>query len=304
MSAALINRSLTNIRTELEFLLDSEIIDEKLMNALSEALPPKYTKNMPTWGLDKLEGSKLNTENGKSSTDSDKAVDSVTQGIAKTTVQDEIASPNPPAKLPPRKAAEPIGYCKALYNYDAQEPDDLALQKDDKVAVVEHLSLDWWKGYKLTEGPEKAGIFPANYVSVISAVEFELGLKEKAAFEPHRASPAAPPYEVVSSQPSYGQMVPQAPYGQMPPQPSYGQYQPYNQGQVQPSYGGYAQYPPPSTNYYPQQVQQQQQPEQQVQGSLNHKVDEQVKKFGGKLGNAAIFGAGATIGSNIVNSIF
>lgn len=31
---------------------------------------------------------------------------------------------------------------------------------------------------------------------------------------------------------------------------------------------------------------------------------EQGKKFGKKLGNAAIFGAGATIGGNIVNSIF
>ncbi|KAH7176353.1 SH3 domain-containing protein [Dactylonectria macrodidyma] len=34
------------------------------------------------------------------------------------------------------------------------------------------------------------------------------------------------------------------------------------------------------------------------------KVNEYGKKFGKKLGNAAIFGAGATIGGNIVNSIF
>ncbi|KAM7209617.1 hypothetical protein V8F20_000020 [Naviculisporaceae sp. PSN 640] len=34
------------------------------------------------------------------------------------------------------------------------------------------------------------------------------------------------------------------------------------------------------------------------------KMGEHGKKFGKKLGNAAIFGAGATIGSNIVNSIF
>ncbi|KAF1989786.1 SH3-domain-containing protein [Aulographum hederae CBS 113979] len=34
------------------------------------------------------------------------------------------------------------------------------------------------------------------------------------------------------------------------------------------------------------------------------KVQEGGKKFGKKLGNAAVFGAGATIGSNIVNSIF
>ncbi|PYI02074.1 SH3-domain-containing protein [Aspergillus sclerotiicarbonarius CBS 121057] len=34
------------------------------------------------------------------------------------------------------------------------------------------------------------------------------------------------------------------------------------------------------------------------------KFEEQGKKFGKKMGNAAIFGAGATMGSNIVNSIF
>lgn len=39
-----------------------------------------------------------------------------------------------------------------------------------------------------------------------------------------------------------------------------------------------------------------------VQGP--NKTQEMGKKFGKKMGNAAIFGAGATIGSNIVNSIF
>jgi hypothetical protein len=42
-------------------------------------------------------------------------------------------------------------------------------------------------------------------------------------------------------------------------------------------------------------------------GEEHHHGDkgkEMGKKFGKKLGNAAIFGAGATIGSNIVNSIF
>lgn len=34
------------------------------------------------------------------------------------------------------------------------------------------------------------------------------------------------------------------------------------------------------------------------------KVEQNGKKFGKKLGNAAVFGAGATIGSNIVNGIF
>ncbi|KAL5345297.1 hypothetical protein ACLOAV_009667 [Pseudogymnoascus australis] len=45
---------------------------------------------------------------------------------------------------------------------------------------------------------------------------------------------------------------------------------------------------------------------QQQQGGEEkpNKAGEMGKKFGSKLGNAAIFGAGATIGGNIVNSIF
>ena len=39
-------------------------------------------------------------------------------------------------------------------------------------------------------------------------------------------------------------------------------------------------------------------------GKAPSKGQEMGKKFGKKMGNAAIFGAGATIGSNIVNSIF
>lgn len=42
----------------------------------------------------------------------------------------------------------------------------------------------------------------------------------------------------------------------------------------------------------------------QTEEDKPNKVGEMGKKFGSKLGNAAIFGAGATIGGNIVNSIF
>ncbi|KAF1809656.1 SH3-domain-containing protein [Eremomyces bilateralis CBS 781.70] len=40
------------------------------------------------------------------------------------------------------------------------------------------------------------------------------------------------------------------------------------------------------------------------EGKAPNKGQEMGKKFGKKMGNAAIFGAGATIGSNIVNGIF
>ncbi|KAJ5306218.1 hypothetical protein PENANT_c024G00489 [Penicillium antarcticum] len=62
---------------------------------------------------------------------------------------------------------------------------------------------------------------------------------------------------------------------------------------------------PPPTNYgnMPLEVSQSGQPSNPEDPKQN-KFEEGGKKFGKKLGNAAIFGAGATVGSNIVNSIF
>ncbi|EKV19252.1 Src homology-3 domain [Penicillium digitatum] len=61
----------------------------------------------------------------------------------------------------------------------------------------------------------------------------------------------------------------------------------------------------PPTNYgnMPLAVSQSGQP-QNPEEPKKSKLEEGGKKFGKKLGNAAIFGAGATVGSNIVNSIF
>ncbi|KAI9927735.1 hypothetical protein MW887_002587 [Aspergillus wentii] len=64
--------------------------------------------------------------------------------------------------------------------------------------------------------------------------------------------------------------------------------------------------PPAPTNYgnMPLEVSQGNSTPVDADGKKHGKVEEHGKKFGKKLGNAAIFGAGATVGSNIVNSIF
>lgn len=90
------------------------------------------------------------------------------------------------------------------------------------------------------------------------------------------------------------------------------QSEPSNYGygnEKQGAYGGYpaqqAQGPPlpgPS-NPYNSAVPPMQMANQPTEGQPG-KGSEMGKKFGKKLGNAAIFGAGATIGGNIVNSIF
>lgn len=296
MSAALINRSLTNVRTELEFLYDSEVIDKQLYETLMESLPKKYAKDMAPWGVEKVpvkggaNRDEKSTNNGGQIA-ADAATESIVDSMKKTSLRDQLTPPpNPPAAVPvPERVSAPaLGYCKAAFNYESGESGDLNLAKGDLLAVVEHLSPDWWKGYKKGSSAAQAGVFPSNYVTVISDTEFYAASEkqnEKASYEPIGSPVNAPP------------MYQQA------------QNSGYQQGyQPQPSYGGYAQFPPPSTSYYgqnqaqPQQVQAQ--PQQQEASHASGVGGQHFKKFGSKLGNAAIFGAGATIGSDIVNLIF
>lgn len=210
MSASLINRSLTTVRTELEFLRESNVISEETYNQINRSLPEKYQPNES---------------------------------------KESVVS----------KGAE---FVEALYRFDPQQDGDLALNPGDKVEVLEKPSNEWFKG----RCNGRVGMFPSNYV--------------KPAFSGSEAS-----------RPS------------VPPPPQYEQ-QPVQRIDTQQSGGSYQQpmpYPPASTGYYqqqplPQQVQQQQ-PQQ-------HHGSSQLRKFGSKLGNAAIFGAGATMGSDLVNSIF
>ncbi|KXH60724.1 SH3 domain-containing protein [Colletotrichum salicis] len=129
------------------------------------------------------------------------------------------------------------------------------------------MNADWWMGRNLRTGQE--GIFPKTYV----LIEQDMA---KGAFAP---VPAPAP-----AQPQYAGQQPQ-----WAPQPQYAQ----------------PQGPPPQQNPYNADAPPQAVADQSTGGKEGGgKGSEMGKKFGKKLGNAAIFGAGATIGSNIVNSIF
>jgi hypothetical protein len=146
--------------------------------------------------------------------------------------------------------------------------------------VHEYMNADWWLGRNTRTGAE--GIFPKNYVEIV-ADDPPPQQNEKAGWNSahtNTAYPGAGGYGATGGyrapqQPTYGGAQP----GGYPPPP--GQVNPYN-----------AHAPPMAVAN-----------QQQGEGGDN-KVSGAGKKFGKKLGNAAIFGAGATIGSNIVNSIF
>ena len=50
----------------------------------------------------------------------------------------------------------------ALYDYEVQSTNDLALKAGDVVTVIDRSDSDWWLG----EIGETQGYFPANYVEV------------------------------------------------------------------------------------------------------------------------------------------
>jgi hypothetical protein len=188
----------------------------------------------------------------------------------------EVRSTEKPAAPTPAPAPSPgpgQEVAEALYNFDPNEASDLPLVKGDRVVVLERLNPDWWRGRHVNSGRE--GLFPSNYVRVVSG--------EKQGFSPQQQ-------QSMTYQPGYSAAPPGPPQAYYPP--------PY---QSAPGPAP-APFPPPSANYYPQpQAVPEQQSQQQPQ---QHHTSEAMKKFGSKLGNAAIFGAGATIGSDLVNKIF
>ncbi|EAQ89751.1 hypothetical protein CHGG_06370 [Chaetomium globosum CBS 148.51] len=189
-------------------------------------------------------------------------------------------TPNPPPPRPPSRTAttppphtpqapeKPVlTHARALYRYAASDARDCSFERDDRIAVYEYMNADWWMGRNLRTGQE--GIFPRSYVVAVAA-------EEKRA-------------------PGWGQQQQQQPYQQ-----PYGQQPQYQQPQYPMApvpVQGYPAAPPPG------QPQPQHQP-QEGEGEGESKMGKHGKNIGKKLGNAAIFGAGATIGSNIVNSIF
>ncbi|PYI33726.1 SH3-domain-containing protein [Aspergillus indologenus CBS 114.80] len=245
--SAVTNRSLRNVRSELEFLADSSVITRAQLSSILSQLPKE-------------------NERSRSSVPPQQPPVQQPQPVAPLPIQTQPspAPYSPPvnqfanaslnekatyqAQPPPQPYANPavppppaypqappvLSIASALYAYTPTDPGDLALQPRDRIHVLEHMNADWWRGRN--ERTNLEGIFPRSYVDVI---------EEKAVSSP-------PPTN----------------YGNMPLEVS----QSGSTPDGDPAKKG--------------------------------KFEEHGKKFGKKLGNAAVFGAGATIGSNIVNSIF
>lgn len=66
--------------------------------------------------------------------------------------------------VPSGTTAATVSRVRALYDFQATDPDELTFRKGDIIAVLESVYKDWWKG--LLRG--QTGIFPLNYVEKLA----------------------------------------------------------------------------------------------------------------------------------------
>lgn len=228
------NRSLRNIRTELEYLVDVNAITSQQSSAIISLLPSQPNTNANARPL-----SSMPTPPPSSMPDQ-----APIQNLSLNEKRSDFYAPSPspaPALPPPAygaSVAPTIATASAIYEYKPTDAGDLPLLPNDRISVTEFMNTDWAKGRNERTGAE--GIFPRTFVKLLD----------------EKSNISAPPPT-------------RSNYGNMPLDVSQG------------SSGGAG-----------------------AAEGKESKLNQNGKKFGKKMGNAAIFGAGATVGSKIVNGIF
>ena len=53
-----------------------------------------------------------------------------------------------------------VGQCNVLYDYQANESDELTIKPGDVINIIDKYDVEWWQG----ELNGTVGIFPASYV--------------------------------------------------------------------------------------------------------------------------------------------
>ncbi|KAI8059978.1 uncharacterized protein B0P05DRAFT_558265 [Gilbertella persicaria] len=224
----------------------------------------------------------------------------------------KVATPLPPPSYNESK----LGTVEALYDYHGQDPvTDLSFRSGDMIALTELVNNDWWKG--TLNG--KTGIFPSNYVKRLEPSREKVNTPPPPpARQPQRDSYGYSPLPPKQDSYSYPPPPPtqQNSYGAPPPQQnSYGAPPPQNNYPAPPPPQANS-YAPPAQNYQsppPQQVSYAPPPVQQVTSTSSapaaveqheSKMSSMGKQLAGNVVNAATWGFGGTLGSDLAHSIF
>ncbi|XP_072288609.1 vinexin [Eucyclogobius newberryi] len=83
------------------------------------------------------------------------------------TYVDRLSPANEIMPLPPKKEEKKMKAARAKFNFQAQSPKELTLQKGDIVYIHRQIDANWFEG----EHHGRAGIFPTTYVEVLAPTE-------------------------------------------------------------------------------------------------------------------------------------
>jgi len=225
MSEREINKRLRSLHSDFDFLLDANVISNELYDELTQRIPRRYNAKSPS-ATPSVAAVPVVAVAAPVTAD----VPSLTGKLEHTSISSGTKSPPPP---PPPATPPPPAYglaqVEALYNYASTDEGDLPLAIGERIAILEYVNNDWWRG-ESSSGQQ--GIFPSNYVRRIEVSDKGYP-GDKAAVPYQYPGQYAPVY--AQPQPQYQQ--PQQYQQPPPPQQQEEQKQPSKLSQFGKNYG-------------------------------------------------------------------
>lgn len=161
-----IEASLVSELSRFEAELDSEI--QGLERRLSQKKQQRQGRGEEPRGRDLTTVPKTDSTNYcNSSTSKQLTQRSVGSSPASTPTYDRLSPANEIMALPPKKEEKKMKAARAKFNFQAQSPKELPLQKGDIVYIHRQIDANWFEG----EHHGRAGIFPSTYVEVLAPTE-------------------------------------------------------------------------------------------------------------------------------------
>jgi son of sevenless-like protein len=90
-------------------------------------------------------------------------------------------------------------FCRALYDYDAQDPSALSFRRGDIIEILTQQPSGWWDGLL----GEERGWFPSNYVVLISDEEAETAFAQAEIEAQATAATQTQPQSALGNDPSF-----------------------------------------------------------------------------------------------------
>ncbi|XP_044052101.1 vinexin isoform X4 [Siniperca chuatsi] len=130
---------------------------------------PKSPSIEEARGRDPVTAPKTGTTNYSNSSASKQPVHrSVgTSSTSAPTYVERLSPANETMELPPKKEEKRMKAARAKFNFQAQSPKELMLQKGDIVYIHRQVDANWFEG----EHHGRAGIFPTSYVEILPPTE-------------------------------------------------------------------------------------------------------------------------------------